>query len=588
MNGKRALILTIILLLTVFLFQTAVLAENPSPETGAGAGLTGDVAKDGQYYLPVFETSDTHGYLAEISGDDVSYLLAYISDKVQDVRNGDLSRALLLDGGDIYQGNTLSSLLAGNSISAAYAMMGYDAVTIGNHEFDWFIENTVDSDGTMKDYELLDTSGVNTVPVVISNLYLNDEKVPFASDYVILQKTAVDSEGHELPVRIGVIGLAGDYGAGIMNEKFTGAGYKIILDYDKVNALAAELEKNGQCDATIVLAHEEPSVIADGLGENTVVDLVLGGHAHLLINDTTSWGLPYVDPGCHGHAYAYLQLAFRETDGAPVFQEVTDRSLISVEPLPNSSDHASELDPVIVSVTDEAIDLISGVLEAKIGYITESALRNTYLPDSGDHATTCGNWCSSIVARIVGADVGFVNKYGIRTDLVLKEGEDKRMITRSDMYTMFPFSNAIYCFDLTYEELLTALEYALTEEGQTLLSYLSGIDCYYTDQTVNAIVTKDGEAIYVNGEWKDDWKDQIVRVGLSEFVATTDKPDNGMSNPFVAWTSTERQRKTDQVDNLGAIDVLTAEASAHDGYLFIDTAPHFINRPYSAVTSPAN
>ena len=179
-------------------------------------------------------------------------------------------------------------------------------------------------------------------------------------------------------VRIGVIGLASEYASSIMNEKFTGAGYEIILDYGKVNALAAQLEESGQCDATIVLAHEE----------GTVVDLVLGGHAHLIINETTSWGLPYMEPGCHGQAYAYLQLAFREIDGAPVFQEVTDRDVIPVEPLTNSAENETELDSAIVSLTDESIDLISGVLEAKIGYITESVLRDTYLPDSGERATT--------------------------------------------------------------------------------------------------------------------------------------------------------------------------------------------------------
>ena len=606
MFGKKGLIKAIgmIILMSVFLFQNAVLAENPSSDATTGAAQTeaaelpgpetGDQVQgqetlhDAQYYLPVFETSDIHGYLADLSGDDVKYLLAYISDKVQDVRNGDLSRAVLLDGGDIYQGNTMSNLLKGNSLSAAYAMMGYDAVTIGNHEFDWLIENTVDSDGTMKDYDLGDTAGANTIPVVISNLYRNGEKVPFARDYVILQKTAVDDEGHEMPVRIGVIGLASEYDHNIMYDKFTGAGYKLILDFDQVNALAAKLEESGQCDATIVLAHEEAAIVADGLGEGTVVDLVLGGHAHLLISETTSWGLPYMEPGLHGEAYAYLQLAFREIDGAPVFQEVTDMDVISVERLTNNAENEAELDQAIVSLTDEAIDLISGVLEVKIGYITESVLRDTYLPGSGDRASTCGNWCSSIFARIVGADVGIVNEGGLRTDLPLEEGKDKRMITRSDIYTMFPFNNEIYCFELTYEELLTVLKYGLTKNGQTRISYLSGIDCYYTDQTVNAIVTKDGEAVYVNGAWKDGWKDKPLRVAICDYAATSDKPDNGLSNPFVAWVGTYRQIETDQIDNLGAIDVLTAEAEANDGYLFIDTTPHFINRTYSAVTPPDN
>ena len=56
---------------------------------------------EGTYTLPLFETSDTHGYLADTSGNDYKYRLAYICDKVKDVRGrGDAYRsdlALLLD-----------------------------------------------------------------------------------------------------------------------------------------------------------------------------------------------------------------------------------------------------------------------------------------------------------------------------------------------------------------------------------------------------------------------------------------------------------------------------------------------------------
>ena len=580
MHGIKALtrILGTILLLAVFLLQGAAPAETLPPDTAAGAvPAEGEAAPGARYYLPVFETSDTHGYLADVSGDEVRYLLAYISDKVQDARGGDPARAVLLDGGDIYQGNTMSNLLAGNSVSAVYAAMGYDAVTIGNHEFDWLIENTVDSDGTMKDYDLGGTAGENTVPVVCSNLYRNGEKVPFASDYVILRKTAADDEGRELPVRRGVIGLAGEYGADIMYEKFTGAGYQVILDYDRVNALAAELEESGRCDATVVLVHEEPTAVAEGLGEGTAVDLVLGGHAHKTISNTTRWGLPVVEPGCHGKAYAFLRLAFGEKDGAPAFQGVTDIHLVNTEPLTNTAGNETELDRAVVSLTDEATDLISGVLKAKIGYITEPVLRDTYLPGSGDRASTGGNWGASILARIAGADVGFVNRGGLRADLVLGEGEDRRVVTRSDIYTLFPFNNEIYRYELTYGELLEVLEYSLTESGQVLLASMSGVDCYYTDQTVNAIATKDGEVVYADGAWKDGWKDRTLLVGVTDYVATSERPDvSGLSNPFAAWMGTYRQTETGQIDNVGAIDVLSAEAEANDGLLFVDTAPHYI------------
>ena len=80
-------------------------------------------AEEAVYRLPVFETSDLHGYIVETSGDVFEFRLARIADAVDDVRSaGGTYRpetTILLDGGDIYQGNTLSNLLDGWPMAAA-------------------------------------------------------------------------------------------------------------------------------------------------------------------------------------------------------------------------------------------------------------------------------------------------------------------------------------------------------------------------------------------------------------------------------------------------------------------------------------
>ena len=537
-----------------------------------------------EYRLSVFQTSDVHGSLADTGKDPYQYLLAYISDKVRDVRGDDRSRALLLDSGDIYQGTSLSNLLEGQSMAAAYQAMGYDAVTIGNHEFDWGIETTVDADGTMRDSTGAGFDVVNSVPVVISNLYRNGEKATFAHDYLILEKTAANAQGDTLPVRIGVLGFAGQYGGDIMYERFTGAGYTIDPDYGKLNALARELEESGRCDATVVIAHEAAEKTAAALGAESAVDLVLGGHTHQSTSGVTDWGLQYLQPANAAGAYTYSELAFLVEDGKPVFRQVVNAKTVSVTAdsakLANTPDNAQELDPALVTLTDAVMSAVSDVLTRDIGYITHSAQRYVYIPDSGDRATTCGNWITSIVQRITQADVAFVNNGGLRTDVLVAEGQDRRKITYSDIYSMFPFSNNIYCYELTWSELLQVLEYSLTERGATLLSQISGVDCWFTGRTVNAIVLPDGMAVYANGQWRQGWADRTVRVALNNFIATTDRPSDGMSNPFCAWNETERLVNSDRIDNEGAISVLTAEAAANDGLLSFDLKAHYINREY--------
>ena len=92
---------------------------------------------DGVYELKIFETTDIHGSLFDIGNGEVFYSMAYISDKVNDYRNDDGSNVILLDSGDLYQGNSYSTLIQGESIAAMLDIMKYDAVSVGNHEFDW-------------------------------------------------------------------------------------------------------------------------------------------------------------------------------------------------------------------------------------------------------------------------------------------------------------------------------------------------------------------------------------------------------------------------------------------------------------------
>ena len=557
-----------------------------------GNSVPGENIKEDAYYLlPVFETSDTHGYLADVDSDDTQYLLAYISDKVKDVRgHGADARkdyAVLLDGGDIYQGNTLSSRFNGGSLSAAYNLMGYDAVTLGNHEFDWYLDHSVDPDGTMPDYSFLDNKGVNTTPVVVCNLFQNGEKLAFAGDYVILDKTARDRLGNELPVKIGVIGMAGDYGNSIIRSHFSDLGYAIKPDFDYVNALARELEADGRCDATILLVHDSPIDVAENLGENTAIDLLLGGHIHKNISGRNAQGLRYMDPSCNGKAYAYAELAFECPAERPEFMGVENARvhLTNADPekLLSKPENAEELDASVVQLTDEVVDSVSDFLSSEIGYITQPILRFQNLPNSRDRSSNCGNWVASIFARAVDADVGFMNAGGLRIDLDIEPGENKRTITLGDLYKMFPSENSVCCYELTWEELLTALEYAITPGGKILLTDVVGVDCYFTGESINALVTPDGEAVYVNGVWKEGWKDKKLRVALNEYIATTNRSrGDEMSNPFVAWYDTPRLIDNSETDIDSAIRVLVREAAANEGLLNVDMAPHFIDEVYRA------
>ena len=560
-------------------------------------------AGTGEYRLPVFGTSDIHGALVGEIEEPHKYMTAYIADKVEDARmteDGiDTDRTVLIDGGDIYQGKVVSNTVKGESLSAAFDAMEYDAVAVGNHEFDWGIDTVIDPDDTMRDYTEDGKEIDNDTPVVCCNIYKDGEKADFARDYVILSKTAYDESGGGIDVRVGVIGFAEDYSSGIPAKRFAGLGYTIIEDYDEVNRLADELKHDKGCDAVILLAHGASDRIARELGSETAVDLVYGGHIHKNVNDRTEWGLRYLSPSGSGYAYMYSELVF-ENDGrggARIKEGADDRARYVMtaeneELLYDKPENSEELDRHVTEITNDYLDRVGKLLSEEIGYVDISVTR-AKLKGSDDRATLANNFINDAMRRAADADVAFINISGVREDLEVPEGSGRRPVTLMDIYSMLPFDDLMYVYEITYEELVDVLKYSLNSNGWSLLTCMTGMDCYFTDdptddgssgskykrKILNALV-KDGEVIWKEGQWTEGWKDKKLRLVTTDFSGTTNRNRGGMDNPLCAYNGTERLVSDDMVLRDCVTEALKEEAAENGGYLHVDTEPHYKYKAY--------
>ena len=520
------------------------------------------------YVLPVFETSDVHGFLADTSSADEStyqYRLAYIADKVDDIRNGDSSRTILLDGGDIYQGNVVSNLQNGEPMSAAFDAMEYDAVALGNHEFDWGIDKTTDPDGTMTDYSMNGITYENVIPIVCGNLYYRStgNRVEFTQDYVIVDKTAYTASGKTMDVKIAIIGYISDYSSSIMASKFT--DFMISGSVSATESLAKSLKNSGQADAAILLAHEDAAELAGKLSSSSDFDLVCGGHSHFG-QSGKSGRTTYVQPGSQAIAYAYAQLSFDSSKNVSV-------SNASVESVTNDKAHtydttanAAYLAPDVLELSHYYIDGVNEALTTELGYITTSVTGDAIGGNS--QSSTAGNWMTDLANRATGSKVSFTNTGGIRTSFYVNGG--KRTITKGDIYTIAPFGNLLYVYEVTYAQLLELLEYG-TYSGLKLR--MSGIDCYYSGRSVTALV-EDGVCIYKDGKWLNGMQTEKIRVSANEFIATSS------GTPFYELNSTCLIDHT-MVDNKSFIRVLEQERDNGDGFLYVDPNPHYINGTYN-------
>ena len=525
----------------------------------------------GLYTLPLMETTDLHGYVVSTGNNAVQYRLAQIAGHAEYLREKGKDRLVLLDGGDLYQGASVSNLLSGWPVYVSYDRMGYDAVALGNHDFDWGVEQTVDADATLPDYQWQGQSCANLVPVVCANLYRNGQRDPRTLDYVILEKSAVNAKGAVIPVRIGVVGFAVNYAKSIIATQFIDKGYSIRADFDYANSIAARLEDSGQCDATVLLIHGAADYAAGSLGQDTPFDLVLGGHSHATRYGNTDWGLAYLQGGRYGEHYAYTDLTFyRDEDGSVSFRYASRLNILTPET-------SGKLSADIQAVSDEALAACEQELNEVIGYIDVDAT-NQYLDYSGKRATALGNWACDITRSIGETDVAFVNGGGIRTSFPLN-GNATRDITVADIYELFPFSNPIYVYRITYADLLQLLQYALTDGGEALFTLMTGVNCAFTSgREIHTITGPDNYLIYRDGKWIGDWARRTLTLAVSEYLATTERTDytTGLPNPLLEWNQTDRLLSNDRVDNIWAIQVLRQEAAASGGLLSIDTRPHFM------------
>ena len=438
-------------------------------------------------------------------------------------------------------------------------------------------------DQTMPDYEVNGVKKENKVPVIMSNLYQNGKRLPLTKDYVILDKTAIDETGKELPVRIGVIGYSADYGQSIKKDLYADLGYEIIEDMNALETMALKLKNEDHCQAVLLLTHTDPSELIDDFPEDTAIDLILGGHVHMNDSGLTPGGTPYLMPDGLAGAYCYADLVFEpDASGKAVFKKAANVRTVSsdrsYDALTAPADYPEEMDDTILQITKDSLHQVDAILNEPLGYITTDVLCHTYFPNSGERGSTCGNWVTSLIARAADADIAFLSRFGLRSDFTVPKTTGRLGITVGNLYALFPFSNNLYCYELSSDDLLEVLNFSLTPGGSSLLTFVSGLTVYYSDQKINAIL-RGGELLYDHGTWTKGHENDTFRVAVADFIGTI-RERKGDKNPLFDYNSTSRLVNDAIVDNENVLRVIREEAAKNNGHLFIDTESHFILGDY--------
>ena len=224
------------------------------------------MAQEGSLF--VVHTSDTHSCIEPISpnfsdtaqADKGGYLRRVVL--LEQLRKEHPQDLLLFDCGDFSQGSVYYNLYKGEIEVKLMNLMKYDACTIGNHEFDFGLENLA---RLMKMAEF---------PFVCCNYdFTGTPCEGLVKPYIIKERAGV---------RVGILGVCPQPEGLITGKNFEGMRY--TKPAKAAQPVIDRLRNEEHCDVVICLSHlgwgEKPDMDPDFIAGTTGLDVVLGGHSH--------------------------------------------------------------------------------------------------------------------------------------------------------------------------------------------------------------------------------------------------------------------------------------------------------------------
>lgn len=218
--------------------------------------------------LCILHTNDTHSRVEPLGQTETSSGLGGYARRIEFIKQQrKTENVLLLDAGDFMQGTPYFNIFKGEIEIDAMNRMGYDAATLGNHEFD----NPVDT--LAKYLKAADFA------VVVSNYNVKNSPLEdIVKPYHIVNKKGI---------KIGIVG------AGVQLEGLVSMANVGNVTYDDpiepINKYAKMLKEEKDCDVVICLSHlgykYKSNMVSDiVLAQKTRnIDAIIGGHTHSLV-----------------------------------------------------------------------------------------------------------------------------------------------------------------------------------------------------------------------------------------------------------------------------------------------------------------
>ena len=294
--------------------------SNETPDTKINFTIlqTSDVHHHGSGYGPFLDYTP----LDTSDGDTVTGGYARLATVIKQVNEEQAAQGnpvLLFDSGDFLMGTTYDFTSGVDPLAFKfYQLMGYDAIALGNHEFDWtpgglamIINNAVSSQVGLP----------FSVPLLATNMVTNPDH-PGDDGLEAFVQAGVIRDSHTIMLPFGIkVGVIGLMGVGAESVAPLAAPVTFNHDYAFIQSQVDNLRNNQGCDIIVALSHT--GLHNDGQGEDrllaenvTGLDIICSGHEHTVTQEEFVVGDSIIfSPGEYGNWLSRLDVTYNVTEG---------------------------------------------------------------------------------------------------------------------------------------------------------------------------------------------------------------------------------------------------------------------------------
>jgi 2',3'-cyclic-nucleotide 2'-phosphodiesterase (5'-nucleotidase family) len=428
----------------------------------------------------ILVTGDMHGWLEPLSaGSETLGGAAETLAAWKDQEGYTRDQFLVLSAGDIATGPALSTAYAGEPDVEAMNLMGYDVSALGNHEFDFGMD------------QLQKLRSMASFPFVSANVLISETSTAtLVQPFVVVEK---------LGVKIGVIGLMTT-----SLKQLSITGPILATDYAEALRLWAPKARAAGAELLVVLAHVPLNELRDTAAQvgDLGIPLMLGGHSHELgqTRDMVS-GTWIVNSGEWWKAYSRIDMDFNEATGKT--------KLLSSKQVWLQQDKP-KADPVVKAVIEKWEKRLAAdpAMGSVLGYLGSPLPR--FWPAFN---FVCDAW----LAMDPDSDLALDNDGSLRQDLAAGP------LRKADLLSLMPFNDALYRLKLNGRQVKALLPRApgklmgmaglakvgkswiLTKSGKKLSrdgNYSVLINSYMLE-TMPQLKAHKNEAVLVAKNWRD-------------------------------------------------------------------------------------